>query len=116
MKVGTFIRLRRQELNITQQDLNDRLAARGVDGSYGRIGHWEAGRNEPPFEDDDFRAALASSLEMGEYDMLKVLGYSVQPDGKSDAAKAGATIIDRMSPAAQRAAVEVLRALERSLG
>jgi len=62
--IGDYIRNQRNALDITQEDLANRLAERGHKFAKSTIGWWEKGRSIPPIHESSFMAALASSLEV----------------------------------------------------
>lgn len=62
--IGHYIRTRRNVLDITQQDLADRLAERGHKFAKSTIGWWETDRSVPPIHESKFMSALAASLEV----------------------------------------------------
>ena len=109
---------RREELNISQDEAASRLQLAGFDTTRATISHWETGRNPIPLDSLKARKALAAALEMKISDIDAIAGTEILNDQSeySQAAKHAAILIDRMSPNAQRVALEVLRTLERSLG
>jgi transcriptional regulator with XRE-family HTH domain len=116
MEFKEFVRRRREELGISQQELADRLSQRGQETSYGRISHWETGRNKPPLEDPKFRQALASALEMDSNELLFRLGYISDIASKySREARIAADIIERLPQDQRRIALALLNSLEKEL-
>jgi transcriptional regulator with XRE-family HTH domain len=103
----TWIKQRREELNITQEDLAARLQLRGVNVARATIGHWEQGRTPAPFEDPEFVKALAESLNMGVSTVLKNAGYPVMTR-HSEAAEQAAAIIDRLPDDTQQLVLRII--------
>lgn len=112
MEFKDFLRQRRAELQISQQELADRLSERGQETSYARVSHWETGRNQPPIELVAFRNALALSLEMTVDDLMRTLGYITSGNLSENAIQA-AQIIERLPNDAQELALDLLHQLER---
>ena len=109
-----WLKARRDELRLSQDDLAARLQISGLDVSRAAVSHWETGRDKPPIDNRKSLAAIARALEMLPAEVLLLAGESEEQNGVySDAAKHGALIIDRLPPEAQRAAVDQLRVLER---
>jgi len=111
MDIPNFLKKRRKELGLTQQDLTDRLASYGYEGTHSRVGHWEKGRNLPPIGDPKFREVLALALEISVNNMLIQMGYEVTDDDRSGPALTAANLVERMTPEMQRLAIEQLKAL-----
>lgn len=103
----TWIKQRREELNITQEDLAARLQLRGVNVARATIGHWEQGRTPAPFEDPEFVKSLAESLNMGISSVLRNAGYPVH-SRHSEAAEQAAAIIDRLPEDTQQLVLRIV--------
>lgn len=109
-----WLRARREELHLSQDDLAARLQLEGLEVSRAAISHWETGRDQAPIENRKGLRALANSLDLTPAELLILAG--VEPEEKiiqSDLARRGALIIDNLPPDAQKTAVDQLRALER---
>lgn len=113
MKIGEFIRQRRNELEISQDELVARLNLRGIAITKGGVGFWERGRNLPPIEDVDFREALALSLEVDVNELMESIGYIKTDSQRSSDALFAASIIDRLPPKVRTIAIEYLKILEK---
>ena len=84
--IGHYIRTRRNVLDITQQDLADRLAERGHKFAKSTIGWWETGRSVPPIHESKFMSALAASLEVTLSALVEGIGmydFEVESDALS---------------------------------
>lgn len=114
MVSSEWLRIRRQELKLSQDDLVTRLQADGLDVSRAALSAWEIGRAPSPLDDVRKIKILANALEVDVSVLLEIADIEIESAHQSESARRGAMIIDRMSPANQKAAVEVLRALERS--
>jgi transcriptional regulator with XRE-family HTH domain len=110
---ASWLKTRREELNLSQDDLAARLQLAGLAVSRAAISHWETGRDNAPIQNRKSIVALADALQLTPNELLMLAG--VEPDAitQSDAARYGALIIDRLPPNAQKTAVDQLRALER---
>jgi transcriptional regulator with XRE-family HTH domain len=113
MEFRDFLKQRRQELDLSQQELADRLSDKGHETSYARVSHWETGRNKPPLENPEFRRALALALEMDVNTMLARLGYVAFDDERSPEARLAADIVDNLPAEGRELALDILRSLEK---
>lgn len=111
MEFKVFLRERRKQLDISQEDLAARLSRLGHETGHARISHWETGRNKPPIDQAEFRTALAIALEMDVNDMMSVLGYVITDPQRSEQARLAADIIDQLPPDRKDLALTLLRAL-----
>lgn len=108
-----WIKRRRTELDLNQDDLAARLEIAGFSATRGSISHWENERYQPPLDDPNFRQAMAKALKLNVPEMLAMAGYEVRINPQSDAAKRGAAIIDRLPEDARNLALDYLLMLER---
>lgn len=90
----TWIRKRREQLKLSQEELVSRLEIEGEYVSRSTLSHWETGRYNAPLERPEFRAALAKSLRMTEPELLLMAGYKLEVD-YSEKAQRAANIIPR---------------------
>lgn len=104
---------RRKQIGITQDELAARLQLRGFDVSRATISHWEVGRYTPPLHDQQFRYALADSLETNPKTLLKALGFEVEIS-HSEAAEQAAAIIDRMPEDTQKMILRIVEAIAKT--
>lgn len=105
--VRSWLRQRREQLRITQDELAARLQVAGFDVTRASISHWEVGRNSPPLENPEFRKALADVLKMSVANLLKSEGFETSVDYSSNALYA-AEIIDQLPEDKQRLALGIL--------
>lgn len=113
MKISEFLKSRRGELGISQADLARELTLRGQDVTRATVGHWEAGRNNPPIEDPQFRLALASALELDVNTMMVKLGFLITEAERSHEARRAADIIDQLPSEGKSLALDYLLMLEK---
>ena len=106
-----WIKRRRRELRMSQQELSDRLLLEGVDVSRGTISHWEAGIRAVSYDDPELVNALANVLSMSVVGVLIEAGYKIDREGFSENAKRAAEIVDLMPPRRQNTALHVLEQL-----
>jgi transcriptional regulator with XRE-family HTH domain len=114
MEFKIFLKSRRFQLGITQEELARRLTSFGHETGSKRVGHWETGRNKPPLEDAGFRDALARSLEMDINTLLDELGYIVDESELSLEARRAANIVEHLPPAGRQLAIDYLQVLEKN--
>lgn len=107
-----WLKARRRELGLSQEELAARLQVQGIDYTAGAISHWETGRYSIPLEESEFRKALAEALKMSVTAMLIAAGYEVK-QGYSEAAQHAAEIVDQLPPSRQSLAVSILEQLLR---
>lgn len=113
MHLGSFIRQRRDELNMSQQDLATRLTLLGHTTLKASVGHWERGRNDPPLMDAEFRSALAHALQMDVTEMMVRMGLVKIDLQGSQESRLAAEIVERLPEDKRQLAVELLKALEK---
>lgn len=113
MKIGEFLKQRRRDLQISQDDLATRLTLKGQPTTKASVGHWERGRNNPPVEREEFRRALAASLEIDVNEMMAVLGFVLNESSRSPEAMLAADIMDQLPKDARQLALDYLYVLER---
>lgn len=90
-----WIKQRRDELGITQDDLAARLQVLGYSVGSGAVSHWETGKRQPPLEDNVFVSALANALRMDDVSVLRLSGFAVA--GKhGDIAERIAALVDKL--------------------
>jgi len=107
-----WLRQRREQLHLNQEELAARLQLAGFDVARASISHWETGRFKPPFNDPDFTKVFASVLKMSINSMLKQAGYEIVTD-LSDNARQAAEIVDQLPADRQRLAIGLLEQLLR---
>jgi transcriptional regulator with XRE-family HTH domain len=116
MEFSDFLRNRRNNLGLSQQELADEISLNGYSTSKARVGHWETGRNRPPLELDEFRVALALALNMDIAELLDELGYEVSEHRYSSDARLAADIVDVLPNNARRLAIAYLKLLKNEFG
>src|SRR5690606_28147374 len=105
-----WLKQRRNEIHISQDELASRLQLKGHNISRATISHWEMGRTPIPFKDGDFAQGLADSLEMTVADMLSQAGY-LHSSEFSEIAYRAAAMIEAMTPSRQKTALVLLEQL-----
>jgi len=108
-----WLRKRREELDLSQEEVASRLQVAGLNVGRSTISHWERGRYNPPLEDASFRQALANILRLSIADLLMRAGYEIADDDRSQAARQAADIVDHLPPDAQGLALDYLQVLEK---
>lgn len=107
-----WLKQRRQELQLSQEDLVRQLQLEGADVSRSALSSWETGRYNPPLDDKQFRQALAAALRLNIAEMLRRAEYEVLHGKHSDAGERAAHLIDRMKPEDQSRAIRILEAFQ----
>lgn len=107
-----WLRERREQLHLNQEELAARLQLVGFDVARASISHWETGRFNPPFNDPAFTKAFAQVLKMSVNSMLKQAGYEIITD-LSENARHAAEIVDQLPSDRQRLAIGILEQLLR---
>ena len=105
---NAWIKLRRDRLSISQEELARRLQIAGQDHSRATVSHWETGRNSLPLHDPDFTQALATALEMTVYQVLREVGYELDTK-HTPLGEEAAMIVDQLSPVRARIFVNALK-------
>ena len=107
-----WLRERREELDINQDELTARLQLEGVAVTRATLSHWEVGRHSPPMNDPEFRLALARSLKLSIREVLQRSGYEVIQT-HTDAGERAADIVDELPPDGRELALDLLRTIEK---
>lgn len=108
-----WIKRRREQLDINQEELATRLQLSGFAVTRASVSHWEVGRNQPPFDDAQFRQALANALKLSVPEMLHLAGYEVAEEDQSDDELRAVSIMKQLTPARRKLAVGILEQLLR---
>lgn len=103
-----FIKKRREELDITQNELVARLQAEGIEVTRPTISNWERGEAPVPLHRTDIRRALATALRMSERDLLDEMDYQVDKNAHSSEAERAAYIMDRLPKEKRNLALGIL--------
>ena len=108
-----WIKERRKQLDITQEDLLARLSADGFPFTGATISNWETGRHMPPLDNPFFVSALASALKMTVLGVFVAAGYDIKNEYSPHALK-GADLIEKMPPHQRETAVGILEQLAKA--
>jgi len=103
-----WLRTKRKEIHLSQEELAAKLQVKGYDVTAGAISHWENERYNAPLEDPGFRKALAEILRIDAKTLLMIAGYEVSEIEHTDAAKRAAFIVDQLSPDKRDLALGIL--------
>lgn len=82
--VRNWLKRKREELHLSQEELANSLQLRGLDISRATISHWEMGKYAPPYDNPDFVNALAGILNMSVIEILAAAGYKLAIEGLSE--------------------------------
>lgn len=114
MKTGTFIKTRRDELDLSLQDVASRLTLNGYPTNKASVWQWEneekSNRNAP-IEKEEFRVALARAFEMDINVLVKLVGWVKVDDERSPEALRAASLVDQMRPDQRPMAVKLLETM-----
>lgn len=106
-----WLKSRREELRLSQEEFKARLELAGLNVSRSTVSAWETARVPLPLEDKEARIILAHVLKMAVPTMLEAAGFEISGQ-YSKAAQQAADIVDRLPPYHQKLALELLYALE----
>lgn len=101
MTPHNWMKQRRELLGITQDQLGERLAERGLHVTKGAISKWEIGRSPLPLTTPENRRALAEALEMSISELLIHAGYEIGVEW-SHSARLLVSIFETLPPADRR--------------
>lgn len=104
-----WIRQRREQLKISQEELSARLQVKGFDISRATVAHWEQGRYFSPINNPEFAKALATALDIGVLDMFIRAGFDLNIQDQK--AAIGAEIIHKLPSNRQDTAIVILEQL-----
>lgn len=107
-----WLKKRRRELYLNQDDLSARLQLAGFDISRQTVSHWETDRRSVPLDNPQFVEALANALELNVMELLVIAGYIKNSKFGEDATKAAA-LVDSMPANRRKMAVGILEQLLR---
>lgn len=102
-----WLRERREQLALNQDEIAAQLQVAGFDISRSSVSHWENGRYRPPLNDPDFLSAFARILRMSESAVLKKSGFKIL-GAHSDEGERAAEIIDELDPEKRVLALKIL--------
>jgi transcriptional regulator with XRE-family HTH domain len=105
-----WIRERRKELRLTQEDLTRLLQLEGFDYQRSAIGHWETGHNTPPTDDPAFVAALAKILKLDHLTILQMSGHQIRIHHSEEAERI-ARLIDELPADRRKLALKLVEQL-----
>jgi len=112
---ANWIRTRRQQLRLSQEQLATRLQIEGIDIQRAAISHWETGRHSPRVDDPKLVEALARVLQMTVREVLEsIKGYQIDTTPHTRAGQRAAYIVDRLSPDKQALALGILEEISKS--
>lgn len=107
-----WIKQRRKEIGITQEELARRLQLSGQDVSRATVSHWEIDHAPVPMKAPEFVTSLSRALELPLIDMLYRAGY-IESKDLSEEANRAAAIVEAMTPDRKRTALAVLEQLSK---
>lgn len=108
-----WIKQRRKELGISQEELAEKLQLLGVDVSRASIGHWETGHAKPPLEQPQFVAALSKAMNLDINTVLSRSGYSIVSKHTNTAERI-ASIVDELPEEKQELALRLVEQLAKT--
>lgn len=109
-----WLKARREELRISQDELAKRMTQAGCEVARTTISYWET--NAVPISDRGVRRALASALEISGVELLRRAGFDEDEIPQSKNTPAGqraVNIVNQMPGKLQLTALELLVAMER---
>lgn len=106
----SWIKSRREKLDLTQEELAARLQLQGIEASRSAVSAWEIGRNTPQFNEPTVLVAFARALKLSETEVLKLAGYNTQTTHSAQGERA-AYIVDQMPDDRRDLAIKILEQL-----
>lgn len=103
-----WIRERREQLGITQDDLAAMLQVLGYSVGSAAVSHWETGKRQPPLDDASFVSHLADALKLDDSTVLRLSGFAIKHK-HGEMAERAASLIDKMPSKDQQ---RILRIIE----
>ena len=105
-----WIKERRKELSLSQNDLARELQLHGYDYVRATIGHWESGYAPPPFGDPEFVRTFAKILRLDVGTVLHLSGYGI-PVQHGEVSERIARIVDTFDETKQALALRLVEQL-----
>lgn len=79
--IGSWLRERREFLDLSQEDIAAQLQTMGFEVSRSMVSHWENDRYHLPLNDVRFMKAIAKVFRISLIDLLAAVGYDLaEPD------------------------------------
>lgn len=113
MAINTFLKRRKNELDMSLSEIEAKLALNGYQVTKGAVQHWVSGARKPPLKDRQFLEALSIVFKMTIPEMLEQMELVEEawPTTHTPEALEAANIIDTMPAAQRRKVVNMLEAL-----
>jgi transcriptional regulator with XRE-family HTH domain len=105
-----WLKKRRKQLNISQEELASRLQLSGYNASRSSVGQWEIGYARPQLDDPNFVRALSNAVELDINTVLRLSGYTVISEYGSTAQQI-ASIVDKLPVEKQQLALALIEQL-----
>ena len=105
-----WLKQRREELGLTQDEMIARMQVEGVKVSRSALSTWENDVYNPPLQDEQARGGIARALKLSVKEVMKRSGYDVT-ELHSSAAERAAHIVDQLDEETQNKVVKMLEAL-----
>jgi transcriptional regulator with XRE-family HTH domain len=106
-----WLRQRREELKLNQDELTARLQVEGVAITRASVSNWENGKHSMPLNDPEFRVRLAKAVKLSEREILQLSGYDIGQFGHTDEGERAASIVDRLPAEKKELAIKLLEAM-----
>ena len=114
MKFSDLLQLRKQELNLSLEEIASNLTSHGYEVTKSAVGYWSTGERSPKLGQKKVRDAIAAVLQIDVNEMMNMLGFTISEDDRSPEARQVADIVDRMPDDERRRILAVVRAYEES--
>jgi transcriptional regulator with XRE-family HTH domain len=105
-----WLKKRRKQLGLSQEEFANRLQLAGYGVSRASIGQWETGYARPQLDNPDFVKALSIATELDINTVLQYSGYNVITQHSSTAEQIAA-LVDKLSEDKQRLALALIEQL-----
>lgn len=105
-----WLKKRRKQLGLSQEELANRLQLAGYGASRSSVGQWETGHARPQLDNPELVKALSLAVELDINTVLRLSGYNVVTNHSSTAERI-ATLVDQLPEEKQQLALALVEQL-----
>lgn len=106
-----WIKTRRRELGLSQEELAERLSSEGYQVSRGTVAHWEQDRYHPPLDDPTLVNALARAFNISVKQILVEVGFDLTDETISKDELILLEVFEAIPPERRTTAINILKQL-----
>jgi transcriptional regulator with XRE-family HTH domain len=112
MRFHEFFRARREELDLSLNDVVAKLARYNLVVSKSAVSSWNTGERQPKLMDRSVRNAIAAVLQVDVTEMMQAIGLAINDDDRSHEALYLADLADRLPEDGKELLIDYAQLLE----